>query len=161
MAKNKSTETDNPSTSTIDNPPIPEMEAPEGYSRVTAAEGDWIWWHPGDNENLEGILLGRFLRKGKQTGTGSPYYYQVKLKNTVTGVVKVEDGEVQVIAGRTINVGEAEGLKCLKKFAEDCDSKYSVFINSGVKVKLANGNSMRKYSVFAKRVEQLAEEIPF
>lgn len=112
-------------------------QLPEGYERVNSAAP--VWLVKAEGVKMEGILVGRFLRKGDQTkrGQGSPYFYQFEvINNPVVGTVgsKTEDTQetLPVPIGQIVSVDESEALKDLEPFVDD-GGKYQVCLVFGAK----------------------------
>ena len=115
---------------------------PDGYERVNSAAPVWLVKAP--DVKLEGILVGRFMRKGDQSsrGAGSPYFYQFEVVNRpVIGTVgsKTEDTQetLTVEVGQIISVDESEALKDLEPFCDD-GGKYQFCLVFGKKQTVKN-----------------------
>lgn len=110
---------------------------PSGYERVNSAAP--VWLVKKDGVMMEGVMVGRFLRKGDQSkrGQGSPYFYQFEvINNPVMGTVgsKTEGTveEVPVAVGQIISVDESEALRDLEPYTDD-GGKYQVCLVFGKK----------------------------
>lgn len=115
---------------------------PDGYERVNSAAPVWLVKAPG--VKMEGVMIGRFARKGDQSkrGAGSNYFYQFEVvNNPVIGTVgsKTEDTQetISVNVGEVISVDESEALKDLEPFVND-GGKYQVCLVFGTKQKVGN-----------------------
>jgi hypothetical protein len=115
---------------------------PSKFRPITAETGrfPWISWKPG--LTVQGILLGRFQRRGEgaKHDDGTPaYYYQIRLTEPSTGKVTAdgedESKEVPVEVGSIVNVDEKKQLEELASLVRS-KRKYEVWIKAASKVKI-------------------------
>jgi len=113
----------------------------DGWEPVSAADGPQNWLIKEAGTVIQGRLLGRFQKRGKNRGDA--YFYQVKL--SAGGVPAVhgrgEDREeISLEAGEIINVDESAALKDLAPLCKD-GGVYVVRLSYGEKVELDGGNT--------------------
>lgn len=123
---------------------VDHEELPEGFEQLGAEQSPFVKKEAG--VIVRGELVGRFLRK-KNSGKGSPWFYQIRVDHQVRGVLgsKKQDTyrEVMVKPGEVISIDESAGLEELRKLAEGLDygGRYAVYLKYLRKIDLSSGNT--------------------
>jgi len=118
-----------------------KIALPEGF-RSVVAERAAGFYRPTSGVPVQGVLLSRQSKKAKDGK--AKWYYQIRLTEPCVGILKKEDGEIELEAGQILNVDESKALEVL---SEHVNQGKAVFLAPEEKVPLENGQSFWRYQV--------------
>lgn len=142
----------------------PVSDAPEGFEPVSVS-GKQTWWKPEKGKTLQGVLIGRFQRKGK---SAKGFFYQAKLTVGCAAIRREDDGDDMEIIhcepGDIVCFDEKSGLSDLKALCED-GGQYEIWIKAIDKIPLDGGQTFWKFDVRKKTLKRAPKvddsDIPF